>query len=66
MEKMCGWSIYTEDELNVDNTINVLDEMISNINDEISSWKKESGMYKLLLCQKKALYKAKCALQDFK
>lgn len=63
MEKMNGWSVYVEDELTVDNTVIVLDEMISKINEDISCWKKDSGMYKLLSCQREALGKAKCALQ---
>lgn len=63
MEKMNGWSVYGADELTVDNTIIVIEEMINKINQDISCWKKESGMYKLLCCQEKALYKAKCALQ---
>ena len=67
MEKMSGWSIYSEDELNIDNTIIVLDEMINKINHDISCvWEKESGMYRLLKCQMEALYKAKCALQACK
>lgn len=65
MKKMSGWNIYTKEELkNLDNTIMVITEMIQNNQQELTRWKKDSGMYELIECQTNALYNALSALKQ--
>lgn len=65
MKKISGWDIYSKEELkNLDNTIMVITEMIQNNHQELTRWKKDSGMYELIECQTNALYNALSALRQ--
>lgn len=65
MKKINGWDIYSKEELkNLDNTIMVITEMIQNNQQELTRWKKDSGMYELIECQTNALYNALSALRQ--
>ena len=64
MKKISGWNIYSKEELkNLDNTVIVITEMIQNNQQELTRWKKDSGMYELIECQTNALYNALSALR---
>ena len=41
----------------------VITEMIQNNHQELTRWKKDSGMYELIECQTNALYNALSALR---
>ena len=65
MKKMSGWNIYSKEELkNLDNTVMVITEMIQNNQQELTRWKKDSGMYGLIECQTNVLYNALSALRE--
>ena len=58
MQKLSGWSVFTKEEMNNDNTKIVIDEMIQNNREQMTHCKNDCGMYKLLECQNNALIKA--------
>ena len=64
MEMMNGWQIFSEEEMNNENAIKVLADMIQKINSDILGWKVDSGMTKLLKCQRDACYRAINALNN--
>lgn len=58
MEMVSGWQVFSKEEMNNENTIKVFSDMIQNFDREIPTWKENSGMRKLLECQREACYKA--------
>jgi hypothetical protein len=62
MEIILGWQVFTKEEMNNENAIKVFSDMIQNFDKDIPKWKEDSGMRKLLECQKDACYKAIFAL----
>ena len=58
MQKISGWSVFTKEEMNNDNAKIVIDEMIQNNREQMTHWKNDCGMYKLLECQNNALLNA--------
>ena len=58
MQKVSGWSVFTKEEMNNDNTKIVIDEMIQNNREQMTHWKNDCGMSKLLECQNNALLNA--------
>lgn len=57
-----GWQVFSKEEMDNENAIKVFSDMIQNFDREIPTWKENSGMRKLLECQKEACYKAIAAL----
>ena len=64
MEMMNGWQIFSKKEMNNENAVKVLSDMIQKINSDIRGWKEDSGMTKLLKCQRDACYRAIAALNS--
>ena len=64
MEIVSGWQVFSKEEMNNENAIKVFSDMIQNIDREIPTWKENSGMKKLLECQREACYKAITALSS--
>lgn len=64
MEIISGWQVFTKEEMNNENAIRVLSDMIQNFEQDIPKWKEDSGMRKLLECQKDVCYKAIFALNQ--
>ena len=57
MQKVSGWTVFTKEEMNNDNVKTVITEMIQNNMEQMTNWKNDCGMYKLLDCQNNALLK---------
>lgn len=64
MEMVLGLQVFNKEEMNNENTIKVLSDMIQNFDRDIPTWKENSGMRKLLECQREACYKAITALSS--
>ena len=64
MEMMNGWQIFSKEEMTNENAIKVFSDMIQNFDREIPTWKENSGMKELLVCQREACYKAINALSS--
>lgn len=64
MEMMNGWQIFSKEEMTNENAIKVFSDMIQNFDREIPTWKENSGMKKLLECQREACHKAIIALSS--
>jgi len=64
MKKMCGWQIFTKEEMNNENTKIVISEMIQNNIEQMARLKKNTGLYELVECQNNALYNALSALAE--
>lgn len=64
MEMVSGWQVFSKEEMNNENAIKVFSDMIQNFDREIPTWKENSGMKRLLECQREACYKAITALNS--
>lgn len=64
MEMVSGWQVFSKEEMNNENAIKVFSDMIQNFDREIPTWKENSGMKKLLECQREACYKAIAVLHS--
>ena len=58
MQKVSGWTVFTKEEMNNDNVKTIITGMIQNNREQMTHWKNDCGMYKLLECQNNALLKA--------
>lgn len=65
MKIISGWQVFEKDEMNSENAIKVLSDMIQNFDNDIPKWREDSGMRKILECQRAACYKSIEALRVY-